>query len=90
MAKASELKTTNADSKGRVTLGPPHANRTFRISAEPNGNLILEPVVVVHEREAWLYRNPEAMAMVRKGIEQSKKGKGKYLGSFAGFAELED
>ncbi len=89
MAMLSDRKVTNSDSKGRVTLGAAHANKTFRILSDPAGNLVLEPVVAVHEREAWLYRNPDALASVRRGIEQSKRGKGKYLGPFAEFADLE-
>lgn len=82
-------KTSNSDSKGRVVLGPKHANKLFRVTEEPDGNILLEPVVTIHEREIWLYRNPTAMAMVQKGIEESKAGKGKYLGSFAKYADID-
>ena len=82
-------KTSRADSKGRVVLGAHLANKTFRVTEQADGNLLLEPVVVIHEREAWLYQNPEAMAMVRKGIKESKAGKGVSLGSFAQYADLE-
>ena len=61
----------------------------FRISEQPDGNLLLEPVSAVHEREVWLYRNAPAQAMVVEGIQQSREGKGKSLGSFAQFANLE-
>jgi len=88
-SSALDSKTSRSDAKGRVVLGPRHANKMFVVSEQPDGNLLLEPVVFVHERETWLYRNPEAMAMVREGIQQSKAGKGKYLGSFAKYAEPE-
>lgn len=82
----SATKTSNSDAKGRVVLGPKHANKMFRVSEQPDGNLLLEPVVAVHEREVWFYKNPEAQAMVQEGIRQSRAGKGKDLGSFAEFA----
>ena len=84
---ASLKKTSNSDAKGRVVLGPQHANKMFRVSEQPDGNLLLEPLVAIHEREIWFYKNPEVQAMVQKGIRQSKAGRGKYLGSFAEFAE---
>ena len=85
-AYGSPVRTSNADSKGRVVLGAQFANKMFRVSEQPDGNLLLEPVVAVHEREAWLYHNPEALASVRRGIEESKAGKGEYLGSFSKYA----
>lgn len=78
------------DAKGRITLGPAYANRRMRIVPQEDGDLLLEPVVSIHEREAWLFENPEALALVQEGIRQSKKSKGKYLGSFAEYLDSTD
>jgi hypothetical protein len=45
-----------------------------------------------NEREAWLFYSPDALASVRKGIEQSARGEGTSLGSFAQYLDddLED
>lgn len=43
------------------------------------GNIELVPVQVILEKEAWLYKSPEALAAVRQGLEQAKEGKGKSL-----------
>lgn len=85
----TQKKTSKSDSKGRVVLGPQYANKMFRVSEQPDGNLLLEPVVTVHEREIWFYKNPEVQAMVQEGIRQSRESKGKYLGSFAAFATID-
>jgi hypothetical protein len=87
--KDENRRTSNSDSKGRIVLGSKHANRTYRVQELPDGNILLEPIVMVHEREAWLYRNPEALAAVLEGIEQSKRGETVDLGSFAQYADDE-
>ena len=89
MSYKRNFRTSQADSKGRIVLGATHADKAFRVRQLPDGNILLEPIVMVHEREAWLYRNPEALAMVRKGIEQSKRGEIVDLGSFAEHADDE-
>jgi len=82
-------RTAQSDSKGRVALGRLFANKMFRVSEQPDGNVLLEPVVTVHEREAWFFQNPEVQAMVQEGIRQSREGKGQYLGSFAEHADAD-
>ncbi len=39
--------------------------------------------------EAWLYRNPEALASVRRGLQEAAEGKTSYIGSFAQYADEE-
>ncbi|HET6385426.1 MAG TPA: hypothetical protein VFJ58_18700 [Armatimonadota bacterium] len=74
------------DSKGRLTLGKEKAGRQFQIE-ELDGRLILTPVVTIPARESWLHANPEAMASVMRGLQQSAAGERRYLGSFAHFAD---
>lgn len=83
-------KTSSADAKGRFGLGAKYANKQFRLSEQPNGNLVLEPMVTIHEREVWFYKNPEAQAMVQEGIHESQKRKVVSLGSFAEYADTDD
>ena len=81
--------TTQADATGRIELGTEFANKLYRITLQPDGNLLLEPMVAVHEREVWFYRNPEVQAMVQEGILQSRAGMGRYMGSFAQYIDLD-
>lgn len=78
------------DSSGRIIIGKQYKDKQFAISLLPNGEILLSPVVVRHEREAWLFDNPEALASVERGLEQSAKGEGQYLGSFAQYLEEGD
>lgn len=44
---------------------------------KPNssGQYILDPQVTISAHEAWLYKNPKALAAVRNGLEEAKIGK---------------
>lgn len=49
-----------------------------------SGTFVMRPVVSVPVSEAWLYRNPAALAMVKQGLEEMKSGNpGSDIGSFA-------
>ncbi len=74
------------DSAGRIIIGKEFRDKPFAVQLQPDGNILLSPVVVRHEREAWLYENPEAMASVLRGLDQSARGEGRSLGSFAEYA----
>ncbi|HEY3781244.1 MAG TPA: hypothetical protein VGL56_09190 [Fimbriimonadaceae bacterium] len=74
------------DSSGRINIGLKFKEKLFRQTELPNGDILLSPVVVRHEREQWLYDNPEAMAALDRALEQASKGQIKSLGSFAEYA----
>lgn len=87
---AAITKTTKADSKGRVSLGLDSVGREFVVVPTQTGyRLEAVKTVTVPEDEAWLWENPKALAMVLEGIEQSKAGKGRFVGSFEEFADLD-
>ena len=62
------------DGKGRITLGAADAGRTVRVEQTPDG-YVVRYCRIIPEREAWLYDNPVALALVRKGIEDVKAGR---------------
>lgn len=79
-----------ADARGRVTVGNEVSEKQFRVMINDDGQILLDPVVVVPAREAWLFKNTQAAMSVLRGIEQSKTGKTKSLGSFAQFADVDE
>lgn len=52
--------------------------------------MVLEPLVEIPEKERWLYKNPEALAMVEQGLRESAEGKTVRMGSFAQYLDDED
>ncbi len=87
MASHQRLEIKHPDSAGRILIGKKYKDKLFTVKEQPNGDILLSPVVVRHEREAWLFDNPEAMASLDRGLEQSARGEGTSLGSFAQFAD---
>lgn len=63
-----------ADSRGRLTVGTEASEKQFRVLMNADGQILLDPVVVISEREVWGFRNLQASTSVLRGIEQAKKG----------------
>ena len=84
--------TKNVDSKGRLTLGESFANRTVLVEDRGKGELLIKLARVIPEREAWLYENKEAVASVRRGLNQAASHKfaikGPDLTAAAALSEL--
>jgi hypothetical protein len=79
----------NPDSRGRLSLGTVVKGKRYRMMVNAAGQILLDPVVAVPERELWLWQNPEAIASVQRGIDQAADGELQDMGSFAQYAELE-
>lgn len=43
----------------------------------------------IPEEELWIWRNPIAWGSLERGLKQAAVGKGRYLGDFAQYADLE-
>jgi hypothetical protein len=77
------------DSRGRFSIGAIAKSKAYRVQVNEAGQILLDPVVTVPERELWLWQNPEAIASVQRGIEQAATGKLQDRGDFAQYTELE-
>jgi predicted RNA-binding protein YlxR (DUF448 family) len=83
-----QIPTVRPDSKGRIALGAyAKGVSSFRIHAEKDGRLVLEPYKEIPAREAWLYENKSALAKVRKGLKDAKEGKVTRGGDFSKFID---
>ena len=40
-----------------------------------NGQILLEPQATVPASEAWLFNNPETLALVRRGLDDAAHGR---------------
>jgi len=77
------------DKRGRLKLGAEAKSKKYRVMKNRFGQILLDPVVNISERELWLWKNPEAIASLDKGIEEASDGELHDLGSFAEYADLE-
>ncbi len=67
----SQFKTL--DSKGRLPLGSKFAGQVVQVT-ERDGEIVVVPCRVVHDREGWLWENEQAISSVRKGLKQAYRG----------------
>jgi hypothetical protein len=69
-----EQQTKNVDSKGRIALGREFANRTAIVQYRGDGEILIRLARVIPEKEAWLYQNERALALVRQGLDEAQRG----------------
>lgn len=69
------------DDKFRICLGSflskgerEHLS-SFRISRQDDGKIVLDPLVEIPAREHWIYKNPDALASLMRGIKDAENGR---------------
>ena len=70
-------------------LGKQAEELRFAIYANEAGQILLSPEISVPLHEAWLFKNPEALARVKRGLKEAAVRKLVDLGSFAKHADNE-
>ena len=65
------------DSKHRVTLGRMLSDQvtSFRVYRNAHGQIVLDPMVSIPAHEVWLFKNKRASELVRRGLEDARKGR---------------
>ena len=61
-----------ADAKGRVLLGASVAKQPVQVEEHGEGEWTIRLVEAVPIKEAWLFKNPEALRRVQKGVQQAQ------------------
>lgn len=88
-----QMNKIQMDDKYRVCLGNFLSKEerellsSFRVYRQEDGKIILDPLVEIPAREHWIYKNPDALASLMRGIEDAKAGRIKDRGSFAKYAQ---
>lgn len=65
------------DSKKRVVLPDILVRKgiTYHVYHNSIGQIVLDPQVTIPASEAWLFNNPDALALVRQGLSDAAKGR---------------
>ena len=65
------------DAKKRVVLPKRLVQEgiIYHIYSNSAGQIVLDPQVIIPASEAWLFKNPAAIASVRKGLDDAATGK---------------
>jgi hypothetical protein len=69
------------DDKYRICLGSFLSKEereqlsSFHVSRQEDGKIVLDPLVEIPARDHWIYKNPEALASLMRGIEDAKNGR---------------
>lgn len=72
-----EPSTVRVDARGRITLVKQPGlllDRQYIQSIDAEGTITLMPVVIIPQREMWVYENPEVLAALREGIAAAGRG----------------
>ena len=72
-----EPTTVRVDARGRITLAKHPGlllDRQYMQMIDAEGTITLMPVVVIPQREMWVYENPAVLAALKEGIAQSGRG----------------
>jgi hypothetical protein len=83
-----QTRTVNMDDKQRVSLArilskeEKENHYSFRMYRD-GAKIVLEPVIEVPAKDHWIYKNPDALASLMKGIKDAEEGRLHDLGSFA-------
>ena len=80
------------DARKRISLAKllPPDYEVCSLKAHIEGDkIILEPMVEIPAHEMWLLKNPKALQDVQEGLQQSREGKVRKLGSFEQYADDE-
>jgi hypothetical protein len=83
---------SEADARGRVALGRAGARpgRRYQVRMDPDGVIVLVPVVSIPEREMVVWDHPEIAEQVRAGVADAEAGRVVDLGDFTQYLDHQE
>ncbi|MGK7935385.1 MAG: hypothetical protein AB4206_06220 [Xenococcaceae cyanobacterium] len=81
--------SSRADDRGRLTLGTLAKRKNYRVMINESGQILLDPIANIPEKEIWLWKNKSARLSLKLGLEEAEAGETQDLGSFAEYADLD-
>lgn len=89
------IDTRSLDSKHRITLGGRLQKflmskikiDSYQVFLGKQGDILLRPTVSIPSHEAWIYRHPEVIGKVRKGLKEAGEGKIEQIGNLEDFLD---
>lgn len=81
--------SSRADDRGRLTVGAVAKKKNYRVMINELGQILLDPIVNIPEREIWLWKNQSALSSLKQGLQEAKAGETQDYGSFAKYADLD-
>ncbi|MGL5938787.1 MAG: hypothetical protein ACRC2S_00130 [Waterburya sp.] len=81
--------SSRADDRGRLTLGAVAKKKNYRVMINELGQILLDPIVNIPEKEIWLWKNQSALSSLKRGLKEAEAGETEALGSFAEYADLD-
>lgn len=75
------MKELVADDRARIPLGKLGVakNDRYAVSVNPDGTILLTPVVSIPKREAIVWKNSDLQASVLRGLADAAEGKAHVL-----------
>lgn len=84
-------KILRPDSKGRICLGRlAEGVSSFHLTVDEEHRIMLVPYSEIPSREKWLFESPEALASVKRGLQDSEADQLRSRGSFSDFSDEGD
>ncbi|MEG4303245.1 hypothetical protein [Microcoleus sp. D3_18a_C4] len=77
----------STDSQGHLSLKLEPKSTEYRVLVNEAGQILLDPITNIPDREQWLWQNPQALAAVKCGLAQAAKGEVHDLGDFSEYAD---
>lgn len=78
------------DKRGRISLkGLIKEADGYEATLQPDGSIVLKPYLKVDSKEAWIYKNREALALLEQGLKDATEGKVVKRKSYAEFADMD-